>query len=77
MYLEQIKLLLVTSLLGVVFLTLVFHHLSVSADEEEVDIQLRDVRYMKFQWHKSVSTPDIGNWKETVMFKSRYKGSQL
>lgn len=26
---------------------------------------------------KSVSTPDIGNWKETVMFRSRYKGSQL
>ena len=77
MYLKQIKLLLVTSLLGVLFLTLVFHHLSVSADEEEVGIQLRDVRYMKFHWHKSVSTPVIGNWKETVMFKSRYKGSQL
>ena len=40
----------VTSLLGVLFLTLAFHHLSVSADEEEVGIQLRDVRYMKFQW---------------------------
>ena len=77
MYLEQIKLLLVTSLLSVLFLTLVFHHLSVSADEEEVGIQLRDVRYMKFHWHKSFSTPVIGNWKETVMFKSRYKGSQL
>lgn len=70
------KIFLVTFLVGVLFLKLAFHHLSVSADEQEVGIQLRDLSL----YENSVAQicfHHVDNWKETVMFRSRYKRSQL